>query len=69
MSEPALEAAAREPSLLPQAGELAELQPPSPEPLTPEQLAELQDAARQAEYQQQFQIQQARRACPGCGDW
>lgn len=69
MNEPALEAAAREPSLLPQAGELAELRPPSPEPLTPEQLAELQDAARQAEYQRQFQIQQARRACPGCGDW
>ena len=48
--------------------DLAELRPPPAEPLTPEQLAQLQDSATQAEYQQQCQIQQSRRACPGRGD-
>jgi len=36
--------------------------------LTAEQLAELTDEGKQAEYQRQFSLQQQRRACPGCGD-
>lgn len=69
MNQPQFKAAAQEESEFPQAGELTVLQAPPAEPLTPEQLAALQDAAQQAEFQRQFQIQQARRACPGCGDW
>jgi hypothetical protein len=46
-----------------------ELQLPVRESLSAEQLAELQDSERQAEFQRQFLIQQSRRACPGCGDW
>jgi hypothetical protein len=69
MSSQAFGAEGHEPIRPAQVDDLAELRPPAAEPLSPEQLAELQDAERQAEYQRQFLIQQSRRACPGCGDW
>ena len=69
MSSQVFGADGREPSPPAQVDDLTELRPPAAEPLSAEQLVELQDAERQAEYQRQFLIQQSRRACPGCGDW
>ncbi len=36
--------------------------------LTPEQLADLADESKQAEYNRAYEEQQRRRACPECGD-
>jgi len=38
------------------------------EPLAPEQLADLWSPEKQQEYRRAYLRQQARRACPGCGD-
>jgi len=40
----------------------------SPSELSAAQLAELNDEARQAEYQRQFRLQIQRRGCAGCGE-
>lgn len=69
MSSQAFGAEGHELSPPAQLDDLTKLRPPAAELLSPEQLAELQDAERQAEYQRLFLIQQSRRACPGCGDW
>lgn len=68
MSQQEYEADTQGAGRLTQVNDLAELRSPSAEPLTPGQLAQLQNSATQAEYQQQFRLQQARRDCPGCGD-
>lgn len=69
MSSQPFEAEGLEPVLPARTEDLTKLHVPAAEPLSTEQLAELQDAERQADYQRQFLIQQSRRACPGCGDW
>ena len=59
----------REPQPLPAVPEAkpAEAAGSTPE-LSAAQLAELNDEARQAEYQRQFRLQIQRRGCAGCGE-
>ena len=38
------------------------------ESLTPQQLADLCDPQKQEQYERAYLLQQARLACPGCGD-
>ena len=38
------------------------------EKLTPDQLRDLSDSAKQEQYRTAYRLQQARMSCPGCGD-
>jgi len=38
------------------------------EKLTPDQLRDLSDSAKQEQYRAAYRLQQARMSCPGCGD-
>ncbi len=36
--------------------------------LTPDQVRDLSDSAKQEQYRAAYRLQQARMSCPGCGD-